>query len=767
MRNLYLLRGAPASGKSTWVKENGLEPYTISSDNIRLLFRSPTLNPNGTYEISQIDNGRVWPTIISLVENRMEHGDLIIVDAQHLKTKEMRKYRKLAEKYRYRIYIIDFTDVPEEECLDRNDKRHTARVPEDVIHKFYSILPTQEISAKFTVINHTDIEAFSETLRAYEKVNLDGYKAVNVFGDIHGCMTVLNEYFNQFPMNDEEFYIFVGDYIDRGIENAEVLSFLIKIKDNPNVILLEGNHERWIMKYANEDESLSKTFREYTVPEINKGIEDGLFKKKELKPLYRKCRQLFDFEYHGKEYFVCHGGISNPDCRIQTTSTNDFIKGSGGYEDVEYSDSNWEFYQRDEKEKVTLIHGHRAWHSGNTHPLEYVYSLESSVEFGGNLSVLRMTPEGNTVYELPNKVFRSVKSDMFINDDTPIEQIVRCLRQNKNITEKKLSEDISSFNFNNNAFYRGVWSSQTIHSRGLFIDTKRNKIVARGFDKFFNIGEQENTELDDLISKFSFPVNVYIKENGFLGIMGYHDSGDDDTSGLFLATKTTNSGTHTDYFKRIFWDTMARTLYPINVAAQLERYLMGNDATILFEVIDPINDPHIIEYETPGLVALDVVKNTIEYHSLGRYAVDSVADKMNIRRKILYRTIENPSQLVDFYNEVTDLGFTYDGHHIEGFVLEDLNGYMVKLKLPFYNYWKGFRSIMEMYKKTLPDDKMPDSKNITFRLKKMYRDFDKNTMLDAYHFLKDFMMKSYETLSLDGFNNINIIDVRKAYGKDF
>lgn len=33
MKKLLLLRGAPASGKSTFIKDNNLEPYVISSDN--------------------------------------------------------------------------------------------------------------------------------------------------------------------------------------------------------------------------------------------------------------------------------------------------------------------------------------------------------------------------------------------------------------------------------------------------------------------------------------------------------------------------------------------------------------------------------------------------------------------------------------------------------------------------------------------------------------------------------------------------------------
>lgn len=35
MRTLFLLRGAPGSGKSTWVDTNDLETYTLCADQIR------------------------------------------------------------------------------------------------------------------------------------------------------------------------------------------------------------------------------------------------------------------------------------------------------------------------------------------------------------------------------------------------------------------------------------------------------------------------------------------------------------------------------------------------------------------------------------------------------------------------------------------------------------------------------------------------------------------------------------------------------------
>ena len=72
MRTLFILRGAPASGKSTWIKENDLEPYTLSTDNLRLMYQSPVTNDDGTVGISQNNDTAVWKLLLELLERRME-----------------------------------------------------------------------------------------------------------------------------------------------------------------------------------------------------------------------------------------------------------------------------------------------------------------------------------------------------------------------------------------------------------------------------------------------------------------------------------------------------------------------------------------------------------------------------------------------------------------------------------------------------------------------------------------------------------------------
>ena len=78
MRNLFILRGAPASGKSTWIRENELEPYTISTDGLRLMYQSPVTTVEGDRAISQNNDKQVWELLMELLERRMENGELVM-----------------------------------------------------------------------------------------------------------------------------------------------------------------------------------------------------------------------------------------------------------------------------------------------------------------------------------------------------------------------------------------------------------------------------------------------------------------------------------------------------------------------------------------------------------------------------------------------------------------------------------------------------------------------------------------------------------------
>ena len=215
MRVLLLLRGSAGCGKSTWIEQNGLKQYTLCADDIRLLCSSPVLTVSGQEAINQSNDAVVWSTLFKILELRMQNGEFTVIDATNSKTSEMNRYKELCSAYKYRIYCVDFTDIPIEETKRRNRMRPTVKqVPDEAIEKMYSRFATQKIPSGITVIKPDELD------RVWMKqIDLSSYKKVHVIGDIHGCATALKEYI-QNVLNPDEFYIFTGDYIDRGHENA-------------------------------------------------------------------------------------------------------------------------------------------------------------------------------------------------------------------------------------------------------------------------------------------------------------------------------------------------------------------------------------------------------------------------------------------------------------------------------------------------------------------------------------------------------------------
>ena len=99
MRSLVILRGSPASGKSTWIKKMNLQNYTLSADNIRLLVESPIIAPEYNYRIiSQKNDNYVWQLLFELLEKRMSRGEFVVIDATHSKSSDFSRYNKLCEK---------------------------------------------------------------------------------------------------------------------------------------------------------------------------------------------------------------------------------------------------------------------------------------------------------------------------------------------------------------------------------------------------------------------------------------------------------------------------------------------------------------------------------------------------------------------------------------------------------------------------------------------------------------------------------------------
>lgn len=677
MRVLLLLRGAPGVGKSTFIEQNGLSAYALSADTIRMMVSPVKMNEEGRDVIDQTQDNEVWSILFRILDTRMKNGEFVVIDATNSKTSEMNRYKSMCEEYKYRIYCIDFTDVPIEEVKRRNAGRPEYKVvPEEAIDNMYARFETQKIPAGITVIKPDELDKIW-----FKKHDLSRYDMVHVIGDIHGCYTALKKYIDSCGgFKDSEAYIFLGDYIDHGIENAEVIKFLLENYERENVFLLEGNHERWLWVWANGGTTKSREFELCTMSQL----EESGIDKKSVRKLYRRIGQCAYFDYGDKIYFVSHGGISRLPDNLTLVSTKQMVHGVGRYDDYINVDKSFEAHTGD---NVYQIHGHRNPKHLPAKIGNRTYTLEDGVEFGGNLRCMQLVLQGDPiVVETRNDVFKQKEEfeKKYVGEERKVGDLIMDMRNNRYIREKKFG-NISSFNFTTDAFYKGIWDEQTMKARGLFIDVQNQKVAARAYDKFFNVGERPETEMNMLQYKMDFPAVAYVKENGFLGIVSY----DAENDSLFITSKSDPTG---DFSK---WLTEAiENNVSLESMEKIKNYAKDNNVSFVFECVDMRNDPHIIRYDkASNLFLLDIVKNDLKFEKMTFDEMCKLSDELGLVHKELAYKFDTYQDFFDWYHIVTHDGYTYNGRNIEGFVVEGANGYMTKIKTAYYHFWKHMRSV--------------------------------------------------------------------------
>jgi len=77
-------------------------------------------------------------------------------------------------------------------------------------------------------------------------------KRLIAIGDIHGQLNMLVDLLNQIQPSDEDLFVFLGDYIDRGPNSAGVIHELLGFRQlYPQTIFLRGNHEQLFLDALN------------------------------------------------------------------------------------------------------------------------------------------------------------------------------------------------------------------------------------------------------------------------------------------------------------------------------------------------------------------------------------------------------------------------------------------------------------------------------------------------------------------------------------
>lgn len=413
MRYLFILQGLPASGKSTFIRTNGLQQNTLSYDAMRDMFSIVAHDSMGqeTLSIRKGVQSDVARTVERAAEYRMSNGDTLFIDNTNTSRNALKPWLALVRKYAYTPIVLSFgNDLSVEDHIERDMFRGgRSYVGPETIRRMAESLKkyTPHPEAEHVYEDHW---SRVKSLLACPYKDLSQYEEVVVVGDVQGCGNALEKMIEKIgPFSDtSRHWIFVGDFFDRGPTPEKVLDILSR--PCQNVTLIEGNHERSVRQTlmgTREFDSSRKTTLD-VIPQK---------RHKELLKLVTRPVSHLAFQVDDRMYFVSHAG-SIPNAKAselaygeELTGLNsdyDYYVGAGDraktYFNIGTYDDFWKDlnYRTKNAGLAATFFGHRNDQDDVETPREqypYLVPLENKVEFEGTLVAARMTKDGTIRYE--------------------------------------------------------------------------------------------------------------------------------------------------------------------------------------------------------------------------------------------------------------------------------------------------------------------------------------------------------------------------------
>lgn len=250
-------------------------------------------------------------------------------------------------------------------------------------------------------------------------------------------------------------------------------------------------------------------------------------------------------------------------------------------------------------------------------------------------------------------------------------------------------------NFTRKAFYKGAWDEQTIRARGLFLDKNTGAVVARGYDKFFNVGQSgAPATIRDLATEAAreardnehYNVTLRKKHNGFLAIVS-------TIGGNLVVLSKSGITAYSREAERILRDQIGDA-----GCERLRRVLADNNLSATFECISK-RDPHMVYYTKDEMIFLDFIHNAPDYDPVPLdaafttiRAVDPLMPFAESKTLGYWWMWENDTDLANIITRMADRA---SHEHAEGYVVSYGDGRMAKIKTEWYKRAKWLRSMVQ------------------------------------------------------------------------
>ena len=208
------------------------------------------------------------------------------------------------------------------------------------------------------------------------------------------------------------------------------------------------------------------------------------------------------------------------------------------------------------------------------------------------------------------------------------------------------------------------------YARGLFTYERKDgvsEIAARGYDKFFNVGEVNDTQWRNVETFTRGPYELSVKENGCIIFI----SGLEDGTLLVCSKHSTGPGADPNKSHALWGEKWVdRHLATVGKTRQdLARELRKRNATAVAELCDDDFEEHVLAYEpaTAGLYLHGINLNLPEFTTYSSSEVHKFADEWGFK-KAQFLVEDNIESMKNFLDKCAETG-SWEGRDTEGFVI--------------------------------------------------------------------------------------------------
>lgn len=699
MKEVILLVGPQGAGKSTYAKSILYNYYRISQDDMG--------------QKAHFDN----------YKKALKEQQYIVVDRINHTREQRHRYLSLAKEAGFKTRIV-VMNKKYKTCLDAIKSREshpTLKKDDDKsIHAALTMyFNNYEYVTKDEADEVTRLFPFDPFL--IDITHITASKRVILVGDVHGChdeMQLLLAKCKYEPKHDV--LIFTGDLVDRGPKILGTLKYVKAGYDRGLVFTVMSNHEFKYLRYLRGNKVTPSHGLQETIDQV--GLNEEYRYWLEELPYVIKFRP---------DTYIVHAGViptkdierQRRDSLIFTRTFNPITKS--------YNDKDAEpFYQFQPKDpNLKLFFGHQQGLRFDVS--NWAKALDGGCVHGGVLRACIVNKD-NT------QEIVEVSSSYNWNGDDEVDTIHPSLQpyeihyQNKMLSKSEKG-DLVSYKYTDQCTYSKTWDDYTRQARGIIFNKKTGKVIAKPFDKFFNLNEMPETSITQLPRE---SYEVFDKLDGSLGILYYEKKGEPQiaTCGSFHSIQALEA------------TKMLKEKYK-----NLENH--HEDITLLFEIIYPANKIVCDYGDRRELVLLAAInkKTNIE---LSRLECEEIAAEYGfpIAEKFEYSI-----------NDMIELQKTLPKDK-EGFIVRFASGLRVKIKgeeylrlhrvvsgiTPLF-IWREMKNgkLPDSYLKAIPEELLPDVNIIGDKLIAAYDEVHTNFLSElALHFMP-FLKKKSDGLPFD------------------